>query len=156
MLLLSSDRRVLEATCPDVDAFPSGTLFRSKRGEVTGELTALAVYDWTGEKGLQGTDADAPVLDEGEASAAAAAAVAAEEDEEEEEEQKNAPVRVAGERRRRVLAGGGTRGLSLSPCKRSFQNLNRADSERSLHSLHGSQNSLRDAVGSQGEIHVGV
>jgi hypothetical protein len=36
MLLISTDRRVLEMNCADADAFPPGTLFCSKDGEVTG------------------------------------------------------------------------------------------------------------------------
>ena len=35
MLLFSNDATLLEGTCADVDAFPSGTMFCSRNGEVT-------------------------------------------------------------------------------------------------------------------------
>ena len=45
MLLFSNDATLLEGTCADVDAFPSGTMFCSRNGEVTGELTMLVSDD---------------------------------------------------------------------------------------------------------------
>jgi hypothetical protein len=41
----SSDARLLEESCADADAFPTGTLFVSKCGEITGDLNML-VDEW--------------------------------------------------------------------------------------------------------------
>lgn len=44
-LQFSSDARLLEESCADADAFPTGTLFVSKCGEITGDLNML-VDEW--------------------------------------------------------------------------------------------------------------
>lgn len=141
-LLLSNDLRVLEALCPDADVFPSGTLFGSKCGEVTGELTMLMSDECEGEEGWAWDDVDFLVQDGHEAAEVAA------------EEQKD--MRLAAERRWHHSTGGMTRGLGVIPHhKLSFQNLNRVDSERSMHTPYGSENNLRDMihrVSSQGKI----
>lgn len=68
------------------------------------------------------------------------------------EDGKQMEARISAERRLHMSTTGAG-GLTLSHCKRSFQNLNRIDSERSLHSLHESENNLH-RVGSTGEIHA--
>jgi hypothetical protein len=42
-LLFSTDAALLDKQCADADAFPAGTVFCSKCGEITGELTVLNV-----------------------------------------------------------------------------------------------------------------
>ena len=43
-LLFSTDAGLLGKQCADADAFPAGTVFCSKRGEITGELTMLNAF----------------------------------------------------------------------------------------------------------------
>lgn len=113
MLLLSSDRRVLEMNCDDADAFPPGTLFISQGGEVTGELTMLMSDDWdSGEEDWAWEEVDFLVQD-GEMAAAA---------------ELQMETKMAAERRWHASTGGLTRGLGLSShCKRSHQILTRVD-----------------------------
>ena len=53
-LLFSSDPRLLEESCADADAFPTGTLFVSKCGEISGDLNMLVSDEWAeGEEDLK-------------------------------------------------------------------------------------------------------
>jgi hypothetical protein len=122
-LLFGSDLGMLERECADADAFPVGTLFVSKSGELTGELTMLMGSEW-------GTWVDSEAEEEetdflvGYASAAASA-----------------------ERRWHNATGGLTAGLGLNGCNRQASfgtlqaamhgsgSLHRIDSNASLQSL---------------------
>ena len=64
MLLFSNDATLLEGTCADVDAFPSGTMFCSRNGEVTGELTMLVSDDAREDEFLDDDDVDFLVGDD--------------------------------------------------------------------------------------------
>ena len=64
MLLFSNDATLLEGTCADVDAFPSGTMFCSRNGEVTGELTMLVSDDAREDAFLDDDDVDFLVGDD--------------------------------------------------------------------------------------------
>ena len=57
-LLFSTDAGLLAKQCADADAFPAGTVFCSRRGEITGELTVLNL--------VPGDDGGARGDDEGE------------------------------------------------------------------------------------------
>lgn len=63
-LLFSTDSGLLSKQCTDADTFPAGTVFCSKCGEITGELTMLNMFGgWDGE-GNEYDDSDDESVDD--------------------------------------------------------------------------------------------
>jgi hypothetical protein len=122
MLLFSNDAKLLEGSCADADAFPAGTMFCSRNGEVTGELTMLVSDDVGEDEFLDDDDVDFLVGDD------LAAAVARAEDGGWEASRGDAP-----------------RARKLGP----LQNVRRIESNPSLRS--GSDISLHD-LGAHNEV----
>lgn len=152
MLLVSSNRLSLEAKCTDVDEFPAGTLFKSRGGELTGELTMLLSDNEDDNDDWDWDDVDFIVQDD------QADVVCSVETADDKVRQSGKDTTLAVNKPWHAETCAGVVKRDLVHCKQSFENLNQIDSDPLLEgSLHGSENNLVEVihkVGSQAKIHA--